>query len=68
MSVLIETSLGDITVDLFTSTAPLNANNFLKLCSRKFFAGALFANVQRDFVAEIVHADGRTLTYAQLTH
>ncbi len=52
MSVLIETSLGNITVDLFTKECPLACKNFLKLCKLKYYNGCLFFNVQRDFVAQ----------------
>lgn len=36
-SVIIETSQGDITVDLFYKECPLACTNFLKLCKIKFF-------------------------------
>lgn len=32
MSVLLETSKGDVVVDLFVEDCPLTAKNFLKLC------------------------------------
>lgn len=35
MSVMIETSLGEVVVDLFAEDAPLAAKNFLKLCKTK---------------------------------
>ena len=46
MAVLLETSAGDITIDLFVDEAPLAATNFLKLCKIKFFNYQLFHNVQ----------------------
>lgn len=35
MSVMIETSLGEVVVDLFCDKAPLASKNFLKLCKLK---------------------------------
>jgi peptidyl-prolyl cis-trans isomerase-like 4 len=52
MSVLIETSLGSLTVDLYTTECPLASKNFLKLCKLKYYNGCLFFNVQRDFVVQ----------------
>ena len=42
MSVLLETSLGDIVIDLFTDEAPCTCFNFLKLCQMKFYNSSLF--------------------------
>jgi peptidyl-prolyl cis-trans isomerase-like 4 len=42
MSVLIETSFGDITVDLWTQKHPNTTYNFLKLCKAKHYNNALF--------------------------
>ena len=50
-SVLIETSLGEMTVDLFCDETPLASKNFLKLCKLKYYNNCLFFNVQRDLVA-----------------
>ncbi|KAI9140202.1 cyclophilin-like domain-containing protein [Paraphysoderma sedebokerense] len=52
MSVLIETSLGDIVIDLFTDLAPQTCLNFLKLCKIKYYNFNLFFNVQKDFMAQ----------------
>jgi peptidyl-prolyl cis-trans isomerase-like 4 len=32
MSVLLETSKGDLVIDLFTDACPITTKNFLKLC------------------------------------
>ncbi len=53
MSVLLETSLGDITIDLFTKECPLACNNFLKLCRSKYFNHSLFYDIQRDFITRV---------------
>ena len=46
MSVLLETSLGDIVIDLYTDLCPVTCKNFLKLCKTKYYNFALFHNVQ----------------------
>lgn len=45
MSVLVETSLGDLTIDLFTDRCPIASKNFLKLCKIKYFNNSLFETV-----------------------
>jgi peptidyl-prolyl cis-trans isomerase-like 4 len=50
MSVLLETSLGNITLDLYVDECKLACTNFLKLCKIKYYNGTLFHNVQRDFL------------------
>ncbi len=42
MSVIIETSLGDITVDLYANKCPNASKNFLKLCKTKFYNNSVF--------------------------
>lgn len=44
MSVLIETSLGDIVVDLETKACPRTCENFLKLCKVKYYGLNAFFN------------------------
>jgi peptidyl-prolyl cis-trans isomerase-like 4 len=51
MSVLLETSLGDIVVDLHTQGAPTACLNFLKLCKLKYYNDTHFFHVQPGFVA-----------------
>lgn len=53
MSVLIETSFGDIIIDLQTEKFPTACYNFLKLCKIKHYNNSLFMKVQKDFVTEI---------------
>lgn len=55
MSVLIETSLGDITIDLYTDICPLASENFLKLAKRKYYHFARCAEVQKDFLGIFTH-------------
>ena len=52
MSVLIETSLGDIVIDLFTKECPKTCQNFLKLCKIKYYNNCLFYDVQKDYIAQ----------------
>ena len=52
MAVLLETSLGDIVVDLYTKERPRCSLNFLKLCKIKYYNFCLFHTVQRDFIAQ----------------
>ncbi|KAH3726430.1 hypothetical protein DPMN_052297 [Dreissena polymorpha] len=52
MAVLIETSLGNLTVDLFTEERPLCCKNFLKLCKIKYYNFCLFHTVQRNVIAQ----------------
>lgn len=52
MSVLIETSLGDIVIDLYVKECPKACLNFLKLCKIKYYNNCLFYDVQKDFIAQ----------------
>jgi len=45
MSVYLETSLGDIVIDLFTDKCPITTKNFLKLSKMKFYNNVLFYEV-----------------------
>jgi peptidyl-prolyl cis-trans isomerase-like 4 len=51
MSVLLETSVGEIVVDLLEE-APLASANFLKLCKLKYYNNVLFYNVQANYIAQ----------------
>ncbi|EDW43550.1 GM23461 [Drosophila sechellia] len=52
MSVVIETTIGDLTVDLFISERPAACLNFLKLCRLKYYNFNLFHTVQQGFIAQ----------------
>ncbi|XP_076872521.1 peptidyl-prolyl cis-trans isomerase-like 4 [Brachyhypopomus gauderio] len=52
MAVLLETTLGDIVVDLYTEERPKASLNFLKLCKIKYYNYCLIHNVQRDFIMQ----------------
>ncbi len=47
MSVLLETSLGDLVIDLDTNRSPILAKNFLKLCKCRYYTQTLIYNVQQ---------------------
>ncbi|XP_046545008.1 peptidyl-prolyl cis-trans isomerase-like 4 [Haliotis rubra] len=52
MSVVLETSLGDVTIDLYTDERPRTCLNFLKLCKVKYYNFSLFHSVQKQLVAQ----------------
>ncbi|XP_048344919.1 peptidyl-prolyl cis-trans isomerase-like 4 isoform X2 [Sphaerodactylus townsendi] len=52
MAVLLETTLGDLVVDLYTEERPRACLNFLKLCKIKYYNYCLIHNVQRDFIIQ----------------
>eukprot|EP00897_Mesotaenium_endlicherianum_P005476 jgi/Mesen1/4957/ME000248S04245 len=52
MAVMLETSQGEIVVDLFTDECPLTCKNFLKLCKIKYYSNCLFHSVQKDFLVQ----------------
>ncbi|KAI8520910.1 Peptidyl-prolyl cis-trans isomerase-like 4 [Branchiostoma belcheri] len=52
MAVILETTLGDITVDLYTEERPRTCLNFLKLCKMKYYNFCLFHSVQRNFMVQ----------------
>ncbi|OAX81018.1 peptidyl-prolyl cis-trans isomerase-like 4 [Emergomyces africanus] len=49
MSVILETSLGDIVIDLLVDTSPKACENFLKLCKVKYYNYSPVYNVQKNF-------------------
>ncbi|KYN15232.1 PREDICTED: peptidyl-prolyl cis-trans isomerase-like 4 [Trachymyrmex cornetzi] len=52
MAVVIETTIGDFTVDLYTEERPQTTRNFLKLCKLKYYNWNLFHSVQTNFIAQ----------------
>ncbi|CAB3996793.1 peptidyl-prolyl cis-trans isomerase-like 4, partial [Paramuricea clavata] len=52
MSVILETTIGDLVIDLFTEERPRACLNFLKLCKVKFYNYSLFHFIQRNFLAQ----------------
>jgi peptidyl-prolyl cis-trans isomerase-like 4 len=52
MSVVIETTVGHFTVDLFVKERPKTCLNFLKLCRLKYYNFNLFHSIQPGFIAQ----------------
>ncbi|XP_065366915.1 peptidyl-prolyl cis-trans isomerase sig-7 [Calliphora vicina] len=52
MSVVIETTIGDLTVDLFTEERPVACLNFMKLCKLKYYNYNLFHTIEQGFIAQ----------------
>lgn len=50
MSVMLETSLGELVIDLETERCPRTCENFLKLCKIKYYALNAFFNGASDCV------------------
>lgn len=51
MAVLLQTSLGEITIDLFIDEVPTLAANFLKLCKLKKYNNSIIHSVEKNFIA-----------------
>ena len=52
MSVVVETTLGDITIDLYYDERPVSCKNFLYLCESKYYNFCLFHSIQTNFIAQ----------------
>lgn len=52
MAVLLETSKGDLVIDLHADECPATCKNFLNLCKVKYYNNVLFHHVERDFIAQ----------------
>ena len=52
MSVLLDTSLGEIVIDLLVDDAPIACLNFLKLCKIKFYSQQIFHFIERDLLIQ----------------
>lgn len=52
MSVLLETSSGDIVIDLVPDISPNACMNFLKLCTIKYYNDCEFFRVEKGFIAQ----------------
>ena len=48
----IETTMGDMTLELFPSVAPVTVKNFLKLVDEKFYSGIIFHRVIKNFMIQ----------------
>jgi peptidyl-prolyl cis-trans isomerase-like 4 len=52
MAVLLDTSAGELVIDLFCDECPLACRNFLKLCKIKYYNNCLFYNVQANYIVQ----------------
>ncbi|KAK4924235.1 Peptidyl-prolyl cis-trans isomerase-like 4, partial [Elasticomyces elasticus] len=52
MSVLLETSLGELVIDLLVDDAPKACENFLKLCKVKYYNFSPVHSVQKGFTLQ----------------
>ncbi len=50
--VLLKTSKGDITIELFQDKAPISAKNFLSYVDEKFYDGTIFHRVIKGFMVQ----------------
>jgi len=50
--VLIKTTKGDITIELYPDKAPLSVKNFLSYVDEKFYDGTIFHRVIKDFMIQ----------------
>jgi peptidyl-prolyl cis-trans isomerase-like 4 len=64
----LETSIGDIVIDLHTDDCPRTSLNFLKLCKVKYYNYAPFHNIQKGFMAQTgdPQGDGGSSIFGQL--
>lgn len=52
MSVRLNTSAGDLVIDLFLEECPIACKSFLKICKLKYYNGCLFYNVQPNLLVQ----------------
>ena len=52
MSVILETSKGDMVFDLHCEQCPIACKNFLKLCKLKYYNNQRFFSVQKNFIVQ----------------
>ena len=64
VKVKIKTSMGDITILLYSET-PLHQKNFVKLVNEKFYDGILFHRVIKDFMIQAGDPDSKTAAKGQ---
>ena len=51
MAVIIETSLGDLEIDLFYEECPVACKNFIKLAKAKYYNNLRFFEIHKNFLA-----------------
>ena len=63
MSVLLETSVGDIVIDTFFDKVPDASLNFIKLCKLKYYNDSPFFSIQSSFIARTGNPHPSTVSY-----
>lgn len=53
MAVLLQTSVGDLTIDLYVDRAPLPCYNFLGLVRAKYYHNVIFHSIEKNFIARV---------------
>src|SRR2546426_10827206 len=51
-NVLLHTSMGDVTIELFDARMPITTENFRKLVEKKFYDGTIFHRVISGFMIQ----------------
>ena len=51
-NILLETTVGEVTIELFDETMPITAGNFRKLVSQGFYDGTIFHRVIKGFMIQ----------------
>jgi peptidyl-prolyl cis-trans isomerase B (cyclophilin B) len=65
ITAIIETDMGNITVQLFDST-PLHRDNFVKLINEKYYDGLLFHRIIKNFMVQGGDPDSKNATADQV--
>ncbi|CAF5143565.1 unnamed protein product, partial [Rotaria magnacalcarata] len=50
--VILDTTVGDIEIELFSKECPLACRNFLQLCMNGYYDGTVFHRVVPNFIAQ----------------
>src|SRR2546426_10196584 len=51
-TVLLQTTMGDVKIEMFDKTMPITAGNFRTLVEKKFYDGTIFHRVIPDFMIQ----------------
>src|SRR3989475_11078284 len=51
-TVLLQTTMGEVKIEMFDKTMPITAGNFRKLVEKKFYDGTIFHRVIPDFMIQ----------------
>src|SRR2546427_2118398 len=51
-TVLLQTTMGEVKIEMFDKTMPITAGNFRKIVEKKFYDGTIFHRVIPDFMIQ----------------